>query len=118
MPSENLIYWYHYWYQKVPIREGHAVTALMSIHTMPVSEVRKALNALLGGRRKPIIITQHGYARGVLIDIETYNALVDELDDARDDRDAELARAVADAKAADARGGLVPLAEVLREHGL
>ena len=94
------------------------MAAMMAVHTMPVSEVRKALNALLGGRRKPIIITQHGHARGVLIDIETYNALVDELDDARDDRDAELARAVADAKAADARGDLVSLAEVLREHGL
>jgi prevent-host-death family protein len=90
----------------------------MAVHTMPVSEVRKALNALLGERNKPIIITQHGHARGVLIDIETYNSLVDELEDARDDRDAELARAVAEARAAGSRRELVPLADVLREHGL
>ena len=94
------------------------MAAMMAVHTMPVSEVRRLLNALLGERQKPIIITQHGHARGVLLDIETYNALVEELEDARDDRDAELAKAVAEARAAAPRGDPVPLADVLREHGL
>jgi PHD/YefM family antitoxin component YafN of YafNO toxin-antitoxin module len=87
---------------------------LMPVATMPVSEVRKELNALLSKLTRPLFVTQHGHVRGVLLGIDRYNALVEELEDARDDRDAELARAVAEARTA----GTVPLADLLREHGL
>jgi PHD/YefM family antitoxin component YafN of YafNO toxin-antitoxin module len=88
--------------------------ALMTVATMPVSAVRKELNALLSKLTKPLLVTQHGHVRAVLLSVDRYNALVEELEDARDDRDAELARAVAEASTA----ATVPLADVLREHGL
>lgn len=87
---------------------------LMPVATMPVSEVRKELNALLSKLTRPLFVTQHGHVRGVLLGIDRYNALVEELEDARDDRDTQLAKAVAEARTA----GTVPLADLLREHGL
>jgi len=87
---------------------------LMTVTAMPVSEVRKKLSALLPKLAEPLFVTQHGHVKAVMLGIDRYNSLVEELEDARDDRDAELAKAVAGARTA----GTVPLADVLREHGL
>jgi PHD/YefM family antitoxin component YafN of YafNO toxin-antitoxin module len=96
--------------------EDLIMDTLMSVVTMPVSEVRKELNALLSKLSKPLFVTQH--VKAVMLGIDRYNSLVDELEDARDDRDAELAKAVAEARTAGPGGDTVPLADVLREHGL
>jgi PHD/YefM family antitoxin component YafN of YafNO toxin-antitoxin module len=98
--------------------EDLIMDTLMSVVTMPVSEVRKELNALLSKLSKPLFVTQHGHVKAVMLGIDRYNSLVDELEDARDDRDAELAKAVAEARTAGPGGDTVPLADVLREHGL
>ncbi len=90
----------------------------MSFATMPVSDVRKGLNALLLALTQPLFVTQRGRVKAVLLGIDRYNALLDELEDARDDRDPQLARVVAEARTAHQRGQTAPLENVLREYGL
>jgi prevent-host-death family protein len=90
----------------------------MSIVTMPVSDVRKELNELLTTLDRPVFVTTRGRVKAVLIDIASYNALLDELDDMRDERDAGLRLAVDKARGAYKRGETTSLQDVLRENGL
>lgn len=90
----------------------------MGISTMPVSDLRKKINALLGSLPRPIFVTQRGHVKAVLVGIERYNELLDELDDLRDASDSEIQREAALAREARARGETVPLQDMLDKHGL
>ncbi len=93
---------------------------------MPVSDVRKSLNDLLGKLDRPIFVTQRGRVKAVLMDYERYEALLDEMDDLRDACNPEIQRAFAEAEAAikdgveaaEARGDLVPWEQVKAELGI
>ncbi len=68
---------------------------------MPVSDVRKALNALLTGHgRKPVFVTQRGRVKAVLIDFDEYQRLLDELDGLRDGANPDVQRALAEGREA------------------
>lgn len=57
----------------------------------PITEFRANVAAFveqLRSTREPILLTQHGSAVAVVIDIEAYDALVEELDTLRDLRTA------------------------------
>lgn len=90
----------------------------MGISTMPVPDLRKKINALLGSPPRPIFVTQRGNVKAVLVDIEPYNELLDEMDDLRDARDAEIQREAAAAREAGARAETVPLQTILDQHCL
>jgi prevent-host-death family protein len=89
----------------------------MSIQTMPASDLRKSLHSVLNALDRPLFVTAHGRVKAVLMDIERYNQLMDMLEDLEDACNPEVARALAEAKAAPAEE-LVPLEDVLRRHGL
>lgn len=91
---------------------------------MPVSDVRKELNSLLSRLDSPVFVTQRGRVRAVLVDVEQYQDLIDELEDLRDACDPELQRAFAEGAAlakdvdgAIARGDLVPFERAAQELG-
>jgi prevent-host-death family protein len=86
----------------------------MAIVTMPVSDVRKNLNNLISDLERPILVTQHGRVKAVLMSIDTYNEMLDELEDARMLADPDFQASVAEAAA----GGGVPLEDVLQKYGL
>jgi prevent-host-death family protein len=86
----------------------------MAIITMPVSDVRKSLNNLISDLERPILVTQHGRVKAVLMSIDAYNDMLDELEDARLVADPEFQASVAEARA----GGGVPLEDVLQKYGL
>jgi len=86
----------------------------MSFVTVPVTDVRMKLNAILAGLDKPVFVTQHGRVKAVLLDIDAYNDLLDEVDDARLASDPEFQASLAEAKA----GQTVPFDVVLKENGL
>ncbi len=68
---------------------------------MPVSDVRKALNALLAGRgRKPVFVTQRGRVKAVLIDFAEYQRLLDKIDDLRDAANPQAQQALAEGREA------------------
>jgi PHD/YefM family antitoxin component YafN of YafNO toxin-antitoxin module len=90
----------------------------MSILTMPVSDVRKTLNELLSTLDRPIFVTARGRVKAVLIDIDSYNALLDEMDDLRDERDPGLRQAMEQARGAYQRGETIALKDALKEDGL
>ncbi len=90
----------------------------MAIITMPVSDVRKELNELLTTLDRPIFVTTRGRVKAVLIDIDSYNALLDEMDDLRDERDPGLRQAIEKARGASQRGETSALKDVLDENGL
>ncbi len=90
----------------------------MSFATMPVSDLRKNLNALLSRLARPIFVTQHGRVKAVLMDIERYNELMDEIEDMRDACDPEVRREAATAREDRRRGETTPLEDALIEHGL
>jgi PHD/YefM family antitoxin component YafN of YafNO toxin-antitoxin module len=90
----------------------------MSVITMPVSDVRKTMNALLGRLTKPVYVTQRGRVRAVLISVDTFNAMLDELQDAQDARDPILAREIEEARAEIEQGKGTRLEDVLHEYGL
>ena len=86
----------------------------MAIVTMPVSDVRKNLNNLISDLERPILVTQHGRVKAVLMPIDDYNDMLDELEDARLMADPDFQASVAEARA----GGGVPLEDVLQKNGL
>jgi PHD/YefM family antitoxin component YafN of YafNO toxin-antitoxin module len=90
----------------------------MSISTIPVSDLRKSINAILSRLARPLFVTQHGRVKAVLLDIERYNEMLDELEDMRSASDPELRAEAAEARQARTRGETVPLDEVLAKHGL
>ncbi len=90
----------------------------MSIITMPVSDVRKELNELVTTIDRPVFVATRGRVKAVLIDIDSYNALLDELDDMRDERDPGLRQAMDHARGAHNRGETTSLQDVLKENGL
>jgi len=90
----------------------------MSIVTMPVSDVRKELNGLLSTIDRPIFVTTRGRVKAVLLDIDSYNALLDEVDDLRDEHDPGLRQAMDKARGAYQRGETIPLKDVLKEYGV
>ena len=90
----------------------------MSIHLMPASDLRKGLHAILENLTRPVFVTQRGRIKAVLLDIDRYNAMMDELEDLHDQCDPEIQRLAAEAHAAHARGETVPLEEVLKENEL
>jgi prevent-host-death family protein len=83
----------------------------MAIVTMPVSDVRKSLNNLISDLERPILVTQHGRVKAVLLSIDAYNDVLDELEDARLVADPDFQASVAEARA----GGGVPLEDVLQK---
>jgi len=90
----------------------------MAVRMMPASDVRKRLHQLLNALDdRPLYITAHGRARAVLLDVDRYDRLIEQLEDLADACDPEVARALAEAKAAPG-DELVPLDEALRQHGL
>ena len=84
---------------------------------MPASDVRKRFHAILDALDRPLYITTHGRAKAVLLDVDVYNRMVEEMEDLADACDPEVARALTEATAAS-HDELVPLAEVLERHGL
>lgn len=90
----------------------------MGISTMPVSDLRKNINAILYRLARPIFVTQHGRVKAVLLDIERYNEMLDELEDMQEACDPEIRCEAAGAREARKRGETVPLGEVLEKHGL
>ena len=90
----------------------------MSISTMPVSDLRKNINAILSRLVRPIFVTQHGRVKAVLLDIERYNEMLDEIEDMRAANDPEIQVEAAEAREARRRGETVPLEEALAKHGL
>jgi prevent-host-death family protein len=83
----------------------------MAIVTMPVSDVRKSLNNLISDLERPILVTQHGRVKAVLMSIDAYNDMLDELEDARLVADPDFQASVAEARA----GGGVPVEDVLQK---
>ena len=83
----------------------------MAIVTMPVSDVRKSLNNLISDLERPILVTQHGLVKAVLMSIDAYNDMLDELEDARLVADPDFQASVAEARA----GGGVPVEDVLQK---
>ena len=90
----------------------------MAFHTVPVTDVRRELREILNRLTEPLFVTQRGRVKAVILDIDTYNTMVDELDDARLAADPEIRRDLADAQAAYARGETIPLEDVLKEYGI
>ncbi len=86
----------------------------MSIVTMPVTDVRRELNALVDRLEQPVFVTTHGRVKAVLLDIEAYNAMLDRLDDARLAENPDFQASLAEARA----GGGKPLEDVLSKYGL
>lgn len=72
----------------------------MSIHSMHVSELRRALNAVIAHLSRPVFVTQRGHVRAVLLDIDRYNQLLDALEDAQLACDPEVRQALAAAQTA------------------
>lgn len=90
----------------------------MSIIIIPVSDLRKNVNAILYRLAQPMFITQHGRVKAVLVDIERYNEMLDELDDMRDACDPEILGEAARVRESREHGETVPLGEVLEKYGL
>lgn len=86
----------------------------MSFVIMPISDLRRMGNAILNGLTRPIFVTQRGRVKAVLMSIDAYNDMLDELEDARLVADPEFQASVAEARA----GGGVPLEDVLQKYGL
>ena len=90
----------------------------MSIVTVPVTDIRQNIRAVLATLDKPVFVTQRGRVKAVLLDIAAYNRLLDRLEDALDAADPETRQDAADAVTAYERGETVPLEVVMKEHGL
>jgi len=63
-----------------------------SVDVRPVTEFRSHTSAVLEQvqkTRRPVILTQHGRSAGVLLDVDSYEALVEEVAVIRDIRTAE-----------------------------
>ena len=97
--------WYVYLYQR-----WFAVSAFRpSQDVQPLSAFRANAAGFLEqirATKRPLVLTQHGKSAAVILDVDEYEALVDELDVIRDIRQA---------KAESARGEGVPHEEVVAE---
>ena len=63
-----------------------------SVDVRPVTEFRSNTSAVLEQvqrTKRPVILTQHGRSAGVLLDVDSYEALVEEVAVIRDIRTAE-----------------------------
>ena len=63
-----------------------------SVDVRPVTEFRSHTSAVLEQvqrTKRPVILTQHGRSAGVLLDVDSYEALVEEVAVIRDIRTAE-----------------------------
>lgn len=87
----------------------------MTFETVAVTDVRRGLRDILARLTRPLFVTQHGRVKAVLMDIDDYNRLVDELDDARLAADPEIRRVMADVWGAYKRGEMIPLEDTLEE---
>jgi len=87
----------------------------MAFQTVAVTDVRRGLRDILAGLTRPLFVTQRGRVKAVIMDIDTYNSLVDELDDARLAADPEIQRTLADIDGAYKRGDMIPLEEALSD---
>ena len=90
----------------------------MSISVVPVSDLRKNINALLSRLARPIFVSQHGRVKAVLLDIERYNEMLDDLEDMRDACDPEVQAEASRVQQARQNVETVPLDEFLEKHGL
>jgi prevent-host-death family protein len=86
----------------------------MRIVTMPLSDLRRDLSTVIPNLTQPVFVTQRGRVKAVLMDIEAYNDLLDDLDDARLAADPEFQASLAEAKS----GQTVPFDVALKENGL
>jgi len=86
----------------------------MGIHSMHVSELRRALNAVVDRLSRPLFVIQRGRIRAVL-DIDHYNRMLDALEDAQLACDPGVREAVADAERA-APEDWVPLRDTLLDR--
>jgi prevent-host-death family protein len=84
----------------------------MAFETVAVTDVRRGLRDILTRLTKPLFVTQHGRVKAVILSIDAYNRLVDELDDARLAADPEIRKSLADAQGAYNRGEMIPLHEI------
>ena len=89
----------------------------MSIKTMPVSDVRKTLNALMSDLEQPIFITQRGRVKAVLVSQDEYDEMLDYMQDLEDSLDPEIRKAFEDARAGRTED-FIPIEEVMRRYGL
>ncbi|MHB1356127.1 MAG: type II toxin-antitoxin system prevent-host-death family antitoxin [Anaerolineae bacterium] len=90
----------------------------MSFSIVPVSDLRKNINALLSRLTRPVFVSQHGRVKAVLLDIDRYNEMLDDLEDMRDACDPEIQAAAVQARKSRERGETVPLGEVLGKYDL
>ncbi len=89
----------------------------MSMQTMPASDVRKQLHALLGRLTRPLFITARGRVKAVLLDVDEYNSLIDRMQDLEDACSDEVRRRAAEARtAADAE--LTDLEDLTSRYGV
>ena len=85
----------------------------MAFETVAVTDVRRGLRDILARLTRPLFVTQHGRVKAVIMDIDNYNRLLDELDDARLAADPEIRRAMADVRGAYKRGEMMPLEDTV-----
>jgi prevent-host-death family protein len=84
----------------------------MAFETVAVTDVRRGLRDILAKLTRPLFVTQHGRVKAVIMDIDHYNRLMDELDELDDARLAanpEIRRVMADVRGAYQRGEMIPL---------
>ena len=86
----------------------------MRIITVPVTDIRERIRSILATLDAPVFVTQRGRVKAVLLGIDAYNDLLDDLDDARLASDPEFLTSLAEAKT----GRTVPFEVVLKENGL
>lgn len=75
----------------------------MVVITVTASEVEQRISAVLDQVKssgEPLFIVREGRAEAVVLGVEQYIAMMDLLEDLEDERDAELGRAIAEARAA------------------
>jgi prevent-host-death family protein len=81
----------------------------VALQTVAVADVRWRLHDILARQTRPVFLTKHGRVKPVIMDIDDYNRLLDELDDARLAADPEIRRLMADVRGAYNRGEMIPL---------
>ena len=91
---------------------------MMSIITIPVTDLRRDLSNVVPNLTKPVFVTQRGRVKAVLLDIEMYNDMLDRLEDALDAADPQIQQMATEAQAAQERGETIPLEDVLQKYGL
>jgi prevent-host-death family protein len=91
----------------------------ISMNISPATVVRENFRQTLQRTEKePVIVTQFGRPKAVLLSFDLYERMLAALEDLHDEHDPELARAVEEAGVAHARGETIPLEEALAHYGL